>query len=222
MPATLDIRQESLSYTAMFARPPLGLWGAGGRIVSEFYKALEPYNVTLRNITLNPGTPTAADTVITVHIGSTVLKFSFEKIEVAFSNFTEQEFQGIPKFLRSSTSWLQKDFPFASHQAIYFCHSFLKERAVDEFLKGINADLVKSAGVNLGNGAIMYRAVPEKAWTTQLTIDKSQHFPGGLFIGFKIAIANAVVSYDSLLTEGREYLQNALGDLGLVLPELTS
>ena len=100
--------------------------GQGARIVGGLYEALLPYNVTLRNIQVNSAVPTAADTMVTVQLGSTVLKFSFEKIEVTFTGFSEDEFQGIPKFLEVSTSWLQREFPFASHEAFYFCHSFLK------------------------------------------------------------------------------------------------
>lgn len=218
MPVTLDIRHESLSYTARFARPPLDLWGAGGRVVGGISEALAPYNVTLRNIQLNASVPTAADTIATVQLGTTILKFSFEKIEVAFSNFSEEEFRGIPKFLQLSTGWL-KDFPFASHEAFYFSHCFLKAAAVDEFLKRINPNPIKSAGIDLGSGTVFYRAVPDKSWTTKLTIDKSQHFLGGLFIGLSITVANATVDYDSLLADGREYFVNAISDLGLELPD---
>lgn len=219
MTATLDIRHESLAYTAKFARPPLALWGAGGRIVGGFYEALAPYNVTLRNIQVSPSVPTAADPVVTVQLGTTVLKFSFEKVEVAFSNFSEEEFRGIPRFLQVSTGWLEREFPFASHEAFYFSHSFLKDVAVDEFLTTINPDAVRSAGVDLGSGAVFYRAIPDKSWTTKLTIDKSQHFSGALFIGLNITVANGRVNYESLLTEGREYFVQALAALGLALPE---
>jgi hypothetical protein len=219
MAATIDIHHESLSYTGTFARPPLELWGAGGRIVRGFCDALAPYNVTLRNIHVSSVAPTAADTIITIQIGTAVLKFSFEKIEVAFTGFSVEEFLGIPKFLQRSTEWLSDDFPFASHEAQYFCHSFLKGSTADEFLKKMNPTSMKSAGVDLGAGAVFYRAIPEKAWTTQLTVDKSQHFPGALFIAIKIAVARSV-DYDDLLVEGREYLRSALSELGLILPEL--
>lgn len=221
MPATIDIRHESLAYTAKFARPPLVLWGAGAKVVGGIYEALAPYNITLRNIQLNASVPTAADTIATVQLGTTILKFSFEKIEVAFSNFSEEEFLGIPKFLQLSTGWLQKDFPFASHEAFYFSHCFLKAAAVDEFLKKLNPNPIRSAGIDLGSGAVFYRAVPDKSWTTKLTIDKSQHFLGGLFIGLNITVANATVDYGSLLADGREYFVNAMSELGLELPDLS-
>src|ERR1700722_3843587 len=105
MPATLDIRHESLAYNAKFARPPLALWGAGGRIVGGLCEALAPYNVTLRNIQIHSSVPTAADPIFTVQLGKTVLKFSLEKIEVVFSSFTEEAFRGIPRFLQLSTGW---------------------------------------------------------------------------------------------------------------------
>lgn len=218
MAINLDIRNESLAYSATFARPPLELWGAGGRIIKGFCEALEPYNVTLRNIQVTPSTATAADTLITVQIGSTVLKFSFEKVEATFSGFSENEFRGIPKFLRSSTEWLARDFPFGSHEAWYFCHAFLTGATVEEFLKGVYPNRIRSAGIDRGSGAVFYRAVPEKAWTTQLTIDKSQRFLGGLFVGFKLNIATGTVNHDTLFAEGRAYLDSALSDLGLVMP----
>jgi hypothetical protein len=220
MPATLDIRHESLTYTARFARPPLALWGAGGRLIGGFYDALAPYNIALQNIRLSPSVSTPADTIVTIQLGTTVLKFSHEKVDVVFTGFSEDEFRGIPKFLELSTAWLRKDFPFSAHEAFYFCHSFLKEASVDEFLRNINPNQIKSGGLDLGSGVVFYRAIPGRAWTTQITIDKSQHFPGGLFIGIKLAIANGTVDYDSLLSDGREYFRSALSDLGLILPDL--
>jgi hypothetical protein len=146
MAATLDLRTEALRYTATFAHPPFALWGQGARIVGGIYDALLPYNVTLRNIQVLGNVPTAADTMVTVTIGSTVLKFSFEKVEVTFTGFSEQEFQGIPNFLETSTAWIRKEFPFASHEAFYFTHSLLKGTGVDEFLKTVTMPL-KSAGI---------------------------------------------------------------------------
>jgi hypothetical protein len=218
MPATLDIRQESLSYSAKFARPPFPLWGHGGRIVGGIFEALAPYGVTLRNIQVSSSVPTAADPVVSAQIGTTVLKFSFEKIEVAFSGFTEEEFLGIPKFLQLSTGWVQKEFPFASHEVLYFAHCFLTGIAADEFLRTINANRIKSGGTDLGTGVSFYRAVPEKLWTTKLTMDKSLHFSGALFIGLTIAVASGTVDYEALLKEGREYFVNALAELGLAVP----
>jgi hypothetical protein len=189
-------------------------------MVRGIHEALAPYNITLQNIQLNSAMATAADTVITVQIGTTILKFSFEQIEVAFSRFSEAEFSGIPKFLKLSTSWLGEGFQFASHQAIYYSHSFLKEMTTDDFLRTINPKPIKSAGIDLGSGAVFHRAIPEKSWITQLTVDKSQGIPGALFIGLSILIAGGKLDYDSLLGDGREYFRNALGELGLILPEL--
>ncbi len=221
MAATLDIRHESLAYTARFARPPFALWGAGGRIVGGIYEALTPYNVTLQNIHLSPSVSSPADVIVTVQLGATVLRFSYEKIEVTFSRFSEEEFRGIPKFLHLSTSWLGKDFPFASHQSFYYSHSFLREMTVDDFLRTMTTKTVKSAGIDLGSGVIFHRAIPQKSWITQLTVDKSQGIPGALFIGLNVSVTGGTLDYDSLFADGREYFGNALAELGLILPELT-
>ncbi len=220
MSSILDIRYESLAYTARFARPPFELWGAGGKVVREIYEALAPYKVTLRHFQLSSSISSAADTIVTVQMGTTVLKFSFEKIEVSFSGFSDEEFRGIPKFLQLSTGWLGKEFQFASHEVAYFMHSVLKEKDVDEFLGTINPNPIKSAGINLGDGAIFNRAVPDKSWITQLTIDRSQHVPGALFIGLNITIVTGLIRYESLLVEAREYFANAIGELGLAVPDL--
>ena len=220
MPATLDTRFESLSYTARFAHPPFELWGKGGLMVRGIHEALAPYNITLQNIHLTSAMASAADTVITVQIGTTILKFSFEQIEIAFSRFSEEEFRGIPRFLKMSTSWLGEGFQYASHQITYYSHSFLKEMPTDDFLRTINPTPIKSAGIDLGSGAVFHRAIPQKSWITQLTIDKSQGISGALFIGLTISIAGGKLDYDSLLADGREYFRNALSDLGLILPEL--
>ncbi len=222
MPATLDLRHEGLGYTGNFARPTFELWGAGGIIVRQIYEALSPYKVSLQNFKLAAALSSAADTVLTVQVGSTVLKLSFEKIDVTFTGFSEEEFQAIPKFLQASTIWLGKavpDFQFSSHQIQYFSHSFLKEGSVDEFLKATSPKPLKSTGFDLGTGAIFHRSVPEKKWVTQLTLDRSQYIPGSLFIGLSIRIETGPVNYDSLLVEGRSYFAEVLGELGLRLPD---
>lgn len=218
MATILDLQTESLRYTARFARPPFELWGQGGRIVGGLYDALKPYNVTLRNIQVSGSVPTAADVVVTVQLGSTVLKISFERIEIAFAGFTEEEFNGIPQFIQTATGWIQKDYAFASHEAFYFSHSFLKAVTTDEFLKTISPNPIKSAGTDLGTGMSFYRSVPEKHWMTRLTLDRSQSIAGGLYIGLDLAVASGTVDYASLLSEGRAYFINVIGELGLALP----
>jgi len=218
MPITLDIRYESLGYHAKFAHPPFDLWGQGKQIVGAIYDGLAPYKVALGNIRLSPTVSTASEPVVTVNLGKTVLKFSFEKVEVAFSNFSQGEFRDIPNFLKHATGWLPKEFPFVSHQAVYFLHCFLPGIAIDEFLSNLNKSTVKLEGIDLGSGAVFYRAIPKKQWITKVTIDRSQHFTGGLFIGMDITVANGIVDYDLLLTDGLEYFTNALSEFGLCLP----
>lgn len=221
MPATLDLRHEGLTYTGNFARPAFELWGAGGIIVRAIYEALSPYKVSLQSFQLASTLPTAADAILTVSVGSTVLKFSFVKIEVSFTGFSEEEFQGIPSFLKASTDWLIKAVPrfsFASHEVQYFSHSFLKEASVDDFLRTVNPRAIKSAGFDLGAGAIFHRSVPERKWVTRLMLDKSQYIPGALFVGLLIKIEGGPTDYDSLLEQGRGYFQESIGELGLILP----
>jgi len=222
MPAILDLRHESLSYAGNFARPTFELWGAGGTIVREIYEALSPYKVSLQNFQLASALSTAADPILTLNIGSTVLKFSFVKIDVSFTSFSEEEFQGIPKFLKASTDWLNKAMPsfsFASHEVQYFSHSFLKEESVDDFLRTVNPRPIKSAGFDLGTGAIFHRSVPERKWVTRLMLDRSQFIPGALFVGLSIRIESALADYESLLMQGRGYFQESIGELGLMLPD---
>ncbi len=176
----------------------------------------------MQNFQLSATLASAADTILTVNIGSTVLKFSFEKIDASFAGFSEEEFQKIPEFLQASTAWLNQTVPgflFGSHQIQYFSHSFLKETSVDEFLKAKNPATLKSTGFDLGTGAIFHRSVPERKWVTQLTMDRSQYIPGSLFIGLSIRIETGTVDYDSLLVEGRTYFQEFVGTLGLSLPD---
>ena len=102
MPTTVDLQHESLAYSAIFARPPLALWGAGGTDSRRNLRSAHPHNVTLRNIQVNSSVPTAADPIVTVQLGTTVLKFSFEKIEVAFSGFKlKRQFVASPSFWKA-------------------------------------------------------------------------------------------------------------------------
>jgi hypothetical protein len=222
MPIALDIQQESLAYTGQFLRPPLELWGAGGTVIRHLTEALEPYKVTLDNFQLNPSMASAADTVFTVRLGSTVLKFSFTKIEVGFSGFSETEFQGIPLFLNAATGWLTREpyaVKYASHQVQYFSHSFLSGAGVEDFLREVNPKSISSEGLNLGGGAIFHHLLPDRQWRTQLTIDRSTVVPGALFVGLLIQIQNSDIGYESLLAQGREFFVKAIGEFGLIVPE---
>lgn len=224
MSIALDLQHESLAYTANFRRPPFELWGGGGGgVVRALYDALSPYNITLQQIQLSPSLSTAGDAVVTVRLRQTVLKFSYEKIEVSFNEFSESEFQAIPKFLNAATGWLTQDAPratFASHYVQYFSHSALKDKPVDEFLLGLNPKPILSEGINLGGGVIFNHVVPSKNWIVQLTIDRSQFIAGALFIGLSIRVESPKVEYDSLLVEGRELFGKAIAQCGLSLPEL--
>lgn len=225
MPTTLDLQHESLNYTGQFLRPPLELWGAGGTIIRQFCEALERFKVTLQNFQISPSMATAADSVLTLNLGSTVLKFSFEKMEVIVSRFTEQEFQGIPSFLKAATEWLRKDpyaLKFAWHQVHYFSHSLLPGTGVEDVLHKVNPKSISSEGLNLGGGGIFNHVLPDRQWRTQLTIDRSQFMPGALFIGLSIRIESPDVEYETLLTQGREFFAKAIGEFGLAIPDYAS
>lgn len=222
MSIILDLRNESLIYMGLFKRPPFELWGGGGGVVRELYEALQPYNVTLQQIQVAPSLATAGDTILTIRIGQTVLTFSYEKIEVLFTAFSEAEFQGIPKFLQAATEWLTKDTSsqrFKSHEVRYFSHSVLKDAHVDEFLLKVNSKAITSEGINVGGGLIFNHVLPRKQWIVSLTMDRSQFIKGALFIGLSIHVESPTIDYQSLLIEGREFFMKAVGQFGLVLPD---
>src|SRR5262249_37782038 len=96
------------------------------------------------------------------------------------------ELRAIPGLLDALTGWLKKsvpDFKFRSHSFLYYQHAFLKGTTVEQFLSGINVKKFELPGVDLGRGAIFNRSIPERHWTTQITLDKSVPFPGALFFG---------------------------------------
>jgi hypothetical protein len=164
MPATIDIRHELLTYTAVYERPAFALWGNGGAIVRGFHDALTPYRVTLRDFQITSHTATAADPVVTFAVGSAIVKFAFGSLEVTFSNLNEEVLRSLPGFLDALTSWLKKipDFKFGSHGFVYYQHSFLKGTTVDEFLSKFSPKKIELPGVDLGSGAIFNRSVPER------------------------------------------------------------
>lgn len=197
------------------------LWGAGGRIIKGFCDALAPYKVTLQNVQLAASMANAADNALTVNVGKTVVKFSFQKIEVMFPSFgNEDEFQGMPKFLEATTGWLVRDlenFKYATHDVAYFSHSFLRGLAADDYLRNLNPRKFDAAGFDLGSGLLLNSAVPEKKWTTHLSVDRSQQISGALFIGLRIEVEGPIASYDSFLLDGRTYFEQTINELGLRL-----
>ena len=221
MTTTLNIQHESLTYTGVFDRPVLGLWGNGGTIVRGFYEAYAPYSVTLRNFQIHGNQPNPADPIVTVTVGSVIVKFSFESIEVTFTNLSEQELQSIPRFLDTSTSWLKKvpDFKFRSHSFNYFQHSVPKGTTVEKILTAIGPKK-ELPGLDLGSGAIFNRSIPERYWTTQLILDKSAAISGGLFLGFNVKIGIGSVEYGKLFQEAMAFYAENMKVLDLETPYL--
>jgi hypothetical protein len=223
MPTTIDIQHELLTYTGFFDQPTLSLWGNGGTIVRGFYEAFASYNMTLRNFQIHGTTPTPADPIVTVTVGSAIVKFSFESIEVTFTSLSEQELRNIPTFLGASISWLKKavpEFKFRSHSIAYFQHSLLKGATVEKILAAVGPKKLDLPGVDLGSGLIINRSVPEKYWTTQLVIDRSAAFPGGLFLSVNIKVGTGAVEYGKLFEEGMSFYADILRVLGLESPFL--
>lgn len=223
MPATIDIRHESLTYTAYFAQPTFSLWGRGGEVTKALYNAFSPYGVTLRNIQIAGHTPSAADNVFTMQFGTAVLNFSFEKVEVTFSGLSEEDLRKLPEYLELSTSWLKKivsDLEFSGHAISYYQHSFLEGLKLEEVLANVNPKKTALPGLDLGSGAIFNRAIPDKSWTVQLIMDKSQAYPGALFLSFTIKIGASRVDYKSLFAEGMSFYTKVLKEFDLVSPNL--
>src|ERR1700730_165475 len=107
MAHTLDFKYESLGYTARFEKPLLELWGAGAIIAKGMYEAYLPFGVPLSNFQLGGPASNAADTIVTVKIGDMGFsKFSFDKTESTFANFSEAGFASIPRLLNASTEWI--------------------------------------------------------------------------------------------------------------------
>lgn len=221
----LDLKNEFLSYTASYSRPAFELWGQGGTISKGLYRALSPYGAPLANFQPSAYTPSAADTVFTVRIGQNgVCKFMLDKIELSFSNFTEEFFRSVPEILGASTSWIREAVPqlgFSAHEFRYFSHSLLKKATVTEFLKTVNPISLKAAGASLGNGVIFNNALPNRNWLTQLVLDRSVMVADGLYMSLTISVKTDVLQYDKLLVEGRAYLAGVLRELNLDVPELS-
>jgi len=222
MPATIDIQHEILTYTAVFERPVLRLWGNGGAIVGGFLEALAPFNVSLRNFQIHT-TAAPADPVVTITSGSATIRFSFGGLDVTFTGFSDAELRGIPSFLDASSSWLKKSIPefkFSSHTFAYLQHSFLKGETVERFLATINPSKLALPGLDIGSGAIFNRSIPERYWTTQLVLDRSAPFPGALFLGLSVKIGIAEVEYEKLFAEGMSLYLEALKALNLESPNM--
>jgi len=221
----LDIRLESLNYTAHFARPPFDLWGKGREIIAPLYEALSPYGVTLGNIVINAGAASAADPVVTVVLqGNSTVKFAFDRLEFAFNNSSQEFFESIPKLLKDCSSWLKRELPgfkFASHNFAYFCHALVKDSTAKNVLDTVNPKLLKSAGLSMGNGSIFHNSVTDKNWTTRIWFDYSQSVPGALFLALFIDTVTEELDYETTMVDARTYFRSVLAEVNLTLPELS-
>src|SRR5260221_9316584 len=98
MPQELELRLESLTSSARFARVVFSLWGKGGEIVGPLYDALSPYGVTIGNIVVTGAMPNSSEPVVTVWVrGTSTVKFAFDRIEFALNGLTDEFFERIPK-----------------------------------------------------------------------------------------------------------------------------
>jgi hypothetical protein len=224
MPFELDIRHENLSYVGRFAYPLFELWGSGGVILKGLYGALASYGVTLQNVQVHGNVQSASEPVVTVQVPKFgALKFSFERIEFSFEDFTVEFFESIPALLNAAVLWIVKAVPgfkFVSHQFTYFTHAFVKDSTPEQVLRGVNIRELKSAGISLGNGAIFNFSVPQKNWETQLIMDRSKHLNGALFVSLAVTVRSGEVEYAKLLEEGRAYFRGILSELELSIPEV--
>jgi hypothetical protein len=225
MARELDVRWETLNYTARYARPTFSLWGQGGKIVEGLYDALSRYGVTLENITGTPTLQNASAPLLTIAIGNSgTLKVAHDRLEFSFSNFTTDFFQSLPQLFSGCTQWLRgavPKFQFATHQFHYFIHSYVKEATTEGVLKTINPMTLKSGGLSLGHGAIFNHLLPDRKWITQLIIDRSSFLPDALFVALNLTVSYDDIKYETLILEGREYLDSLLEGFDLSLPQFS-
>jgi hypothetical protein len=225
MTKELDIRFETLNYTARYARPAFAVWGQGGKITEELYEALSPYGVTLQNFQATPTLPNASTPLLTIAIGNSgALKFAYDNLEFTFSNFTTDFFRSLPHLFSACTRWLRAEVPkfqFASHEFTYFCHSYIKDMTTEEVLASINLRTFESAGLSLGHGAIFHHAIRDRKWETRFILDRSSFLPNAFFVGLGITVTQDELNYENTLVEGRGYLASLLRELDLSLPELS-
>jgi hypothetical protein len=221
----LDLQNEQLTYTVQFSRPAFELWAQGAMMLKALYQALAPYGATLANFQLTPLTQSAAEPVCTVRVGQNGLyRLTLEKIELTFSQFSQEFFLGLPRIFSESTRWVREVVPgvtFSSHRFAYGSHSLLKSSTAEEFLRTVNGRPLKSAGTSLGNGVIYNFVVPNHNWVTQFVLDRSVVIKDALYLGFVLILQTDQLNYDSLIAESRYYLSSVLNELGLSLPELS-
>lgn len=225
MTKELDVRLETLNYTARYAQPAFNLWAQGGTITEALYKALSPYGATLQSFQATPTLPNASVPLLTIGINSGALKFAYDRLEFTFSDFTTEFFESLPQLFFASTNWLRESnpkFQFGSHEFNYYVHSYIKGSTTEEILATANPKSFEStAGLSLGHGAIFHHAIPDRKWQTQLIVDRSNYLPDGLFLGLNLIVRYDDVKYDKFLLEGREYFGLLLQELGLNLPDFT-
>ena len=225
MTRELDLRWETLNYTAHFARPTFVLWGQGGAIMEGLYDALAEYGVTLANVQVTPTLPNASTPLLTIKVGeSGSLKFAYDRLEFSFSNFTTEFFQSLPGLFSRVANWLNKTVPkfqFASHEFNYFAHSYIKQGETENVLASINPRKFEGAGLSIGHGAIFHHTVPEKRWATQFIVDRSSFLPNAFFMGLGITVSHGDIEYERFVLDARAYLGSLLHELDLTLPELS-
>lgn len=225
MQRELDVRLESLTYTARFARPIFDLWGKGAQIIEPLYEALAPFGVTLGNIVVHSNVLNSADPVATVWVrGNSTVKFAFDRIEFSINALTPEFFESLPKMFDASTAWIKDQVPkfrFALHTFGYSCHAMVRNSTAKEVLDAINPRAITAAGLNMGSGSIFHNVVAANNWDTRILFDHSQGFPGGLFIALVIETKTEKLDYETTMTDGRNYFRSVLNELNLVLPEFS-
>lgn len=218
MRAELAVVNNQIAYTGAFLRPPFQLWGHGDLLLQEIFNALSPFGVKLSDIRSESLSADISGQAITANLGlGGVYRFRFDRIEATFFNFAESFFKEFPKLCDSATRWIRKaaqDIEFSSHKFVYSCHGRLGPLQVSQWLNLAQGE-IKTAGKSRGSGAIFHWFLEEKAWTTELVLDRSTLVPDGLFLMFTLEINKNDVVFEDVAPEARSYLQTVLSELGL-------
>lgn len=215
----LLVQQNQLVHTGYFSHPLFELWGDGKTILRGLFEAFAPFGTGLPDIRVEPGLVSPADQVVTVNIGLMGLhRFRFDRVESTFFNFSDEAFVKIPGIIEASAKWIRlavSSFQFGSHQFVYSSHCQVVNSTARDILGSICARSLKPGGLDLGTGVIFHWEVPERNWTTQFVLDRSVVVKDGLYMMFTLVVTGDVSDYASCARDGRSYLEDVLGDLGL-------
>lgn len=217
----LQVMRNEISYTGSLAQPLLNYLQQMNEPAKALLEAFEPFGFGFESMQALASAQAINQQGLLFTFGwQGTYTFKLDRVEAMFWNLDESGFKRGAEILMAADRTLRKyaqGFQMKRHQFIHSAHGLLQPGQVADVLDPLIKMYPRSGGVSKGTGVIFHWDVPDKHWTTQLTLDRSVFYEDGLFLLLSIECFSDNLDLPAVLIEGRQYLIAVLQEIGVEL-----